>query len=556
MANIQTSLKFYENDKGIEFESFYRDIKRNIKRFKELGIDVSYEEARIKEIKEECHNSALTLAETSEEQIINRLEEAYQKGIQKLNEIARRLSKYELYYESYKSICQVQRDINHGNSRESVNSPYSFTIIDLLKTINSIDTCFYESKRNAIEKIYGVVYGIIQTELFNSGYSRVLDWIKTDAIAASFISSCIEKDIEAMPSSDIIEDMIKNILNNSKGTKLKESYLQEELILFLALNDPKRKGKITSALFDMTKDVFDSDDLVDSQRTSINELTERIDKLTQLLKRSSIYKQVGIIISILALLVATKIGIDKTAKKIGHKEYRTYAEYANSINSQPIKVYPEYMKKISGWEKIVLKKYTPWNQTMFGTYTREIHEQDITDWDLWQESYKSSFWEGNNFNSMCYFAHQSNPTVETMESIEPSELYSRAILEIAHLTQDKDDTIFVPDDSAQEIYTIILTTLALVLGGLGTAIEITSIMRTLNENNSYKKLEEEQRRELEIFLISYKKLCDENAEFRNRFIVMYEKVSKYLNNANLEEKYQAIIKMDPVNGQDNKHNNN
>ena len=423
-------MHFYQQDKAIEFNALYKDIERKLNNLEKAKIDVSEERQTMNSIKNAC-NQGVDVGGSQMQ-----AEMTYQEGIKQLEEIEEGLDKHTLYYNSYNSAVDFQTELDSKDISSERLALLARSTVGLIQQIQNSDTRAYESERNVVERIYRLAYNVIKSELIKEGRSYVLDWIKNDRVASSYINDLIVMDIALLDEEAITNDVIKDTLSTLKRDIKNSSYLEEGLILFLAFQDEQNLGKIESSLLEIMKDITISDERVKTMEEDNASLQQKMDSLKRAIKESRIYKDFGVAVSLVAILVGLRFGAEKAAAFIGHTEYKTYVDYFSTEVDAEKPEYPEYMKKISGFGKTTLTAYDVWRQEniFYGEYQRNIVTYNLTKVEL--DSLE-------DFASLDFSKITSRTDTETCEELDVNELYDKAIVEIIRLRQYEDQSQFV-----------------------------------------------------------------------------------------------------------------
>lgn len=523
-------MHFYEQDKAIEFNGLYKDIERMINNLEKIGIDVSEEKSRAAKIKRECEEGVTVGA------VQMQAETQYSEGIKELREISSKLEKHRVYYYSYTEAQNIESQLNKKDITSEQIKAYANGTIALLNQIQSSDTRSYNSEKLIVERIYSLAYNVIKLEIITNGKSIVLEWVKNNSVAASFINSLIVQDLALIEKKDISNDIIKETLSSIKSSGINPSYLDEGLILFIAMQKKSSLKYIENSLLNIIKDITDSEQLIESSQTNNNSLEDKINELKNTIKRSRIYKELGLTISLIALLAGLKYGSEKAVKLIGHNEYKTDVDYFSTQIDAQAPDYPEYMPKINGFSETTLTAYDVWRQEgiFFGKYQRNIVTYDLSEVDM------DSLEDFMNYD----FSELSNKSedTETAEELNADELYDKAIVEIIRLTQDENNEIFVPNEEIQEVVLVLLSITGAVLASIGEFFILKSIIKKLKSKRNTRVLKKETIREWKEGLENYKKLCEENETFKKRFIEMYQKFSQFIKNPSIKTEYTRILK--------------
>lgn len=522
-------MQYYQSDKAIEFNGLYNDIIRIIENFKKAKIDVSSEETRARNVEASCKAAMNSLSTQMNIEIV------YQNGIKELEQIKQDLEKHTIYYTLYNQALNIEEKIKKPQTNQDQITMYAHIILDLLTQIQNSDTRVYESEKAVVEKIYNLAYDIIKLELIIKGTSTVLDWVKTNRTASSFINGLIVMDITLLEEKGINNDIIRESLTMIKNNEIVCSYLDEGLILFLAMQNKRSIERVETSLLALINDITVSDNIVNEAKSRHEELAEEIKNLELTIKKSKIYKELRVAVLLFALLAGLRYGGEKGAKFIGHREYKTQFEFYSSESDKTAPTYPEYMPKIKNFGQTTLVAYDVWRQEniFFGDYQRDIITYDLSRIDL-----------ANLEDYLTYDFSSMSPSkkTQTEENINVDELYDKAIVEITRFTQDENDRKFVPDEESQELFLLIITIASIALGALGGLNILATIVSKLKDGKTTRLLHKEETAKWQEALLNYKQLCQENEEYRAKFIAQYKRFAQFIKDPQFEKEYQRILK--------------
>ncbi len=532
-------MQLHMTDKAIEFNSEYEKLERVLNALREANMDVSSERKEAVALKAQIDHDVLNMIDPVE------IESMYDEGIKKLSKINDSLKKYEVYYTAYNSAGDIERKISDKEVNQTELKTYSSVTISLLKKINSSDTRSFQSEEKVVDKVYDVAYSIIKLELLTTGKSDVLAWVRTDSVAANLIDTRIFEDIATVPTDSSVYAEIRNMLaniNTDHDSKKKDAInsglnytaLDEGLILFLALQDSQNIERIESSLFQTINELLESEKEERNQEVRNNEFQSGIADFTDKMRSNRIYKQIALALGLVGLLIGIKQGSDAIAKNIGHNEFRTRLDYYSSEEGE-LPEYPEYMKGIKNNSKTTLKAYGPWTQegVFYGDYERDVVTFDLSDIDLDNLEDFSEI----DFSSLS----PSSTEVETASELDPSMLYEQAIVEITRLIQDPNDKIFVPNESAKEVFLTVMAVVEAVLGTVGGGLIVGVAIKKLKERFKNGSLRKSELAALKDGLKRYEELTIKNEEFRKRFVESYQKYSRIIKNSDLKEKCESIL---------------
>ncbi len=530
-----SGLKFFQSDLAIEYSAILSELKKTIERIKELNIDVSKEEKEIEGVEETCNDQLDRIIKTDDEYTITAsLEVVYNSAIKSLKDIKSRLEKHEAYCTSFNKAEELNRMLSEGSLDTLSN--YQELTIELLKLINTTDTRPFEEKKGLVEKIYNLAFEIIQFELIADGKSRVLDWVKTQPVIKSLMNSIVERRLSALSEKTLARSVIKNTINSVKSQSFNASFLNEEIILYLAFRNRKNREQVKRCLYDLLNEIDLKAHEIHTQTVARIEVNRRISSLKIDIKEAHIYKQVGILVGLIAALVCSEIVVNHEAAKIGHDEYRTDVEIITTSEKFTPK-FPQYMPKIGDYYYKELTIYGLWNQKngFYGDYVRNVESYNITDKNInTPEDFKNLNW----FRKLFI---EKEDKKETKPSIDTDELYDQAYVEIITYSQNPNDHRFVPDEEKSVAFLVILSIIICGFISTGIVFDLKSLIRHLKHKSTWKKELSDCEYKLEECVLLYKKLCQENEQFRKKFIATYDRLLKFFNDKELTEHYKNLI---------------
>lgn len=539
-------MQLYASDKAIEFNAVYENLQRTIKSLKEINIDVSKEEAEALRIKSECESKAFNSINVAD------IEQTYQDGIASLNGVFEGLKRHELYYNSYQAAGRISYDLDSNSMFDSeCMKAFSGATITLLKQINASDTRSFATEKKVVKEVYDTAYNMIKNELLASGKSRVLDYVRSDDTASGLMASLVEKDIEKLSSDEVIASEIKKILCGNKGdlaranyTELMASlasnnnYLNEELILFLAMHDKQSVERIENSLLRLLSACADMEAQAEDANKSRIIADVNVRDFKQTIKDNRIYKKILLSLALVAMLVSIKVGSKEASKYIGHDEYRTDVDYYSSIGAENPTKYPEYMEKIEGFSKTTLTAYGPWHrdEILYGDYKRAIVTYDLTNVDLDRlEDYTNI-----DFSKLSRESFDN----ESAEYLDPSELYAEAIVEITRIVQDESSETFVPNEEAQNILNIVVSSLVALASLTGGFFILRSTIENIKEGIKARRMLKSELVVLKERIEEFERLSRQNKEFKLRFLDCYQKFGDIVQNEKLQDAYGRLRLID------------
>lgn len=511
-------MHLYEGtDKAIEFNATYRDLMLIISNLKDVKIDVSEQESRIKALKSECEQKAIKKTQRVD------LELLYDEYRNKLLDIKKELEVHNAYCQIYYHAVSIKRQVDKKDVGEEQIKAYSKGVIGLLKQINESDTRAYSKEVSIVNFVYDLAYSVLKLELAISGQSDVFDFVKNDDVSASYMNSLVAKDIASLNKKFGINEAIQDSILEIKKQGSWCSYLDKKLLLYIALQSnnfskesmENKLDKLYAAIKDNHEKMMQSAPGSIGNEQKLRELKKRKQLQRKAIKYFAIW--LG---GVLFLTHVKSMAFKAITENVGQKVYRTNSDFYSNSDLVSAPVYPDYMEAIDGFEKTTLKVYDRWYWNIHtGEHSRKIRTYDLNNVEL------------ENLSDIMEMDLLRMPYVESIEKkddLKVGELYNEAIMEVSRLIQDTDDSMVIPDES-QSIYLLLLTigyfasTIALGRfiggGGLGEAI-----YELKNLRKSSKEELKRQKEELEF----YKELCEKDKEFKDTFVQCFNQYGAYL----------------------------
>lgn len=538
-------LKYFTNDKAIEYKAMCDKVNWTLIRMDELNIDVTKEKEEFEAIDSACSESVQEAEETSDDLTRQfNLETIYNENIKKLENLRKRLKEqHESYVVLYNRATQIQNQIKDTKFIGDTMGDYASAMINLLEILHSTDTRPYGAERKFVEKVYNVAYSVMELELLQTGESRVLEWVKTKDTINDFMNNIVQVKIAVYSDRTIALSAIAETMEELKSQGTNASYLQKELILYLALRNRKTANAVKEELKALLNCFDDGKKDATNKKNKIADMKRRVNYLLKDIKDCQIHKQIAVMLSLVALLFAGKYGFDRIIKLVGYTGYRSEITYYYSNNGGQIPRFPEYMKKVDDdYDSTRLIVHGLWNREklFYGDYEREVRTYYLDNKDV------TSMQDVEKLNWFDWtFRIRETMNKEKRENVDPSELYSEAIAELVRIKQDQQDKKFVPNDELQEKIGNVFMLIAVFLLCLGEYLSVKSICEKLSRKGLCEHEYNELLEELQVQQEAYDKLCAENEDFRLKFIDAYERVARFIKDKDLEKGYKGLV-MKPI----------
>ena len=546
------------NDKAIEFQSELLKTNRMIKNLETIGVDSNIYQEQVEAIVKECQKETSIKSSTSSFssgiQVMERAtaELVYTNAISNLQKLQLELNGYGIYFSAFNYVDSV--NLSRDFSKEEL-SIIAKNVIGLLDVINNSNTKYYESEKKVVEKLYSFAYQIIKLELKFMGQSKVLNWAKNDSIAANFIDHEIEKDLENLSEEELDNPIIKNALSSSKAQGLNFSYLNEALILYVSIqNNDELLDNIRAELLKIIEELQNHERILKNNNATTARYEEKIKK-TKKENRKEMVKFSLNLVADLSVICGVLFGAYKVGKEVSRTEkfMTNNGVYSQSdvIQTPRIDSYEVIIDSDAPIENNTIKKtyvieYEPWDKSILSSeFSRDITTYDVSGIAYDElEDYLSLNLEELGIDGVT--------TEEQKESLNPDDLYDSAIIEVEQIIQNLENEEITYDD-------IFFTVLLSEIVGILLLIFVHLVLETVayydfledclleipykfKENFQSKKECQKMLEKIKKLLEESKQLSRENNEFRDRFISLYQKYAPFLQDDELEQNYQRLVR--------------
>ena len=540
------------NDKAIEFNAEVLNSKKMIASLNSIGINTKIYEKELQRIiiDSEPHYSQKSLTDNTGVQIMAKAttELEYIKAISSLRNLQNEMRKYSIYFSASNYIDSVDIDACFTEEQLTVIAE---NIIGLLKTINASDTKSYASEKRIVERLYHFAYLFIKIELRKQGTSKVLYWAKDDPCATSFINSEVQKDLDSLSDREKSNSQIKKILASAKAQGLDFSYLNEALILCIAIqNDDIVLNKVREELLEIIKELKALEKSLEKESNKVNILDDQVASLKQKLQKKSIVKDSIKMVASLSIIAGIVFGSYQVARHIikTPRYMTTNDTYSISDNLQTPSI-SEYQSLIGEDDtpETYIIEYSPWERESFlEEFTREVTTYDVSnvEYENLEDYLQLDLYDLGILGEL---------ETETTESLTPSDLYNDEIREVERINQDVLDVKYEPANFSIKTLLIFYVVWYLVDKYVSKCLKTETITETITDyikdfskrNKKRKELKEaylDQEHRLKEALDNFKTLLSKNDKARARFIELYQKYAPFLQDDNLEQNYQKLIR--------------
>lgn len=517
-------------DESLEYKNRIYEIKKQLIRIKELGVDTSkYEELlndTIKDIEKSVFDANKKDAFKSAF-----VSQSYLNGLNRFDRLMVLLEEYNSYYKAFNTALYIDLSLKEEIGIDKLNK-FVNDIIYSIRSLKSSNHLNFDDEQLVLRKVYDVAYKLIKKEILYSSNSRLLEEIKLNNIDSGFIEELISKDIQASKNNAKLEQKLYELKQNG----LSSSLLDEELILLL-LNQPnsviqkEKNDKFTNMSNSIYKNSLDISESFEKGTELANNLSNIEKEIKRQKKDYGKERTKRIVIPLLSFSLSFT-GVYATWKACKKSSYGNYCDVKTKTYST---FNDEIVEKNEGKkftndmnDKVTVKKYGHWIYDKDHKYGyREVTEykvsdiiskKDIKDYALLDEttglikSYISQENEGYLESSDLPLKNINDEVVVKIKS------YENPVKEL-----NKEEWI---------LKSVLLTILELTVLGTFTAIvfpyrlyedSYDTKMRIKKVIEIYNSLYDELERER----IKLKFLLDSNEELKKEYLKFYNK-NKFL----------------------------
>lgn len=508
-------MQVYTSIKANEFKNLYEKLQMAITALKEINIDTSKEEAEALQVKSICDSKAFMVITTAG------LDELYQNGINELKAIFEKLKIHEA--------DSLSHDLNMFD--KSALQAFAGATITLLEQTSSLESQDAKGKYT-VDAVYEAAYNMIKNELLASGKSRVLDWVKNNDTVSKLIASLVGKEIATISADATLAlEVNEHLKGNNDANGL--AYLDEKLILYLAIHDNQSLERVENALLSLLALVDASEEKVERANKEKNNASTSVESLKQKIKKNNIYKRVLATIGLVVFIIIYRRTLLEMVKGVGHIEYQTSIEYYSSLGTKTSFKLQKYMEKVDGFRKTTLVAYSPWSKVEDQSdFSRSRVEYDLTDVDL------DKLEEYANLD-LTNIPHKSVDT-QIISGLDANAIIKETTYEITKIVQDENASVFVPNEKAQKFFNVVISVVVAFSSILGEGYLLKQIFAKVKEQIETRKVLKSELIILAQRLEEFSAISSQNEELRLRFLDYYQKFGKIIASDKLQDAYGRL----------------
>ncbi|MDE6284529.1 MAG: hypothetical protein K2M17_02190 [Bacilli bacterium] len=549
-------------DKSIEYEGALRGIKQRLKIIAEAGIDISEEESEVKTIETQVEQEVQQSKNTHSLLVEQTLMMIYQSGITQLEEKLQKLSKYDDYCDINNRGQAISLDMKNKLTVEKIEA-IAPEVIQLIWDINHTATQSYKSEQVIVERIYDLAYLVIKAELSLTGKSTVLNWVKADDTVTHFINALVKQEIAQLNDEDVVNTTLKTLIIMSQQRNANFSYLDEGLLLYLAMqSDSEAIKPIEKEMLELYESLKRGLAKEKDKDKQIKSLRTENEKIKQRMTNSFVPAEIAKLLVSLSICVGIVAGGIKGSKAISTTRlYRTEKEgYSTAGELQnPSIVQPEYLTKIPSFKKVEVTKYEPWginlgffNLPTYGKTSQKVaeylsgYQRNVTTYDVSD----NEFSELQDYLELRLTDGKKTTEDYPFSAVAAEDIYDEAIYEVIRYTQDELDFY----DKERTIERII-EAIVIIIAGIAASmkldkfiykkVDMSFLFEPLHNLKLHRK-DPERAKELDQKLVreleAYKKLCENNEEFRRKFLERYNQFEGLFRDKKITDAYQRLVR--------------
>ncbi len=533
------------NDQAILYRSKVLMVKSKINNLNSIGIDAKKYSEQLEKIETEVSEQVEKFqTEIKKEKLFLRdLNEIYNKGIIKLEELESRFQKYDNYLKGYSYCEYLDGKLDDEEMSEQLLDDYAKQLGNYINLINDTDTRDYAEEGKIVEKIYDTSYLIMKLEFAILGKSRIFEMTKENPVVAAFMNDCIERDIENLKKSGKDTKLINQTINKIRSNGINSTYLDETLITLIALKDDNAIiSRIKDKLIELSSEIKSNSDKISSIRDDVYEVRSKMNDNIKQIHEERGKNTLEIAKRCLAgLLVASSLfGVFLLARRLAREtKYKTTTETFSSVSGYSCEEDYEGEKK----EKRPTKLYVySLYEKHFGSYRRRYIEYDVSNISSECETL-DDYLELN----LDHAANQRKGYNDKQASEMTEEDFNRGVeYEVIKVVQDENDyeshTSVVGTILLTAIFTLIL---AAIEGSIIHALSKKDILSNLEDVDFTKRRLKEVLLQFKERLQEVQKLMDNNRELKNEFSEIYNNYKVLVETKEFDHISDGILIPDP-----------
>ena len=316
-------------DKGNEYKKLYQEVEIMLSNIAELGFDISKYRSELDSIgKKDQYVESFVKASH---------EGYYTEGIRLLNNLKKRLEKFDIYYKILNSCNFIEIKLNNKNIPKDELNQYITQIIYNLKLVSK-----YERKDNEIEKqikdkVYKIAYELIKKEILIKGESEIYLFCKNEDVNIQSFDKLIREEVGALDNNDNNYELLRAKIYEIKSKGITANYFDIDLIkILLTYNkDYNLEESITNRLKNIIEDMKNNSAIRSKQQIEkeIEELNTKKNKIKN--KQKEIKIRIGSLALFISVLVTGGFIIKNACKKHAYQEqYIRTIETYSPINGE------------------------------------------------------------------------------------------------------------------------------------------------------------------------------------------------------------------------------
>lgn len=530
------------NDKAIEFNDTYMTTIRSILNLKGIYGDWEVVYQKAMKIKKDCDEQALICSSKKDiDESIKKAtrEQIYINGISDLKDIQRELERFDVYLRTYEESKNIERRLNDSeNLNENQVKSLAENIIRLIIQLHNSATELYSEEEIVVEKVYNLAYKVIKAELVFFKKSTVLDFVKANNIAEGYLNQAVLNDIELLDKEFLENRILQELLQEIRGQGVVASYLNEGLILYLALHgDSKNIQKIEAELTELYEIIQENYRKIKECSSGCTKANDIISDSNRKLEKTKIFKNIALIASYVGLFSSILAGTIKCLPQLKCvRIYRVRPEIYSTSDVIQTPKFPEYMDVVP--HPIEIFTYEPWQ-----IIDDEAYEREVTSYYVSKE--KKNY-ELNDYLNMSWWSSLRTTTSETSNtevSSNPSYFYDEDIMEVIRFNQDLEDYTYRSiNKDAQTAILLMVLFFCLILGVSLSATQIKKIKDKFKDKEFFNSEINRWQEYMQEWQQEYEELYTKNESYRKNFINMYESYMQYIQNEKLKDAYMRLTR--------------
>ena len=363
-------------DIGNEYKKLYQEVEIMLSNITELGFDISKYRSEL---------DSIGIKDQYVENFAKASHEGYYtEGIRLLNNLKKRLEKFDIYYKILNSCNFIEIKINNKNIPKDELNQYITQIIYNLKLVSKYNIKDNEIEKQIKDKVYKIAYELIKLEILIKGESEIYLFCKNEDVNIQSFDKLIREEVGALDNNDNNYELLRAKIYEIKSKGITANYFDIDLIRILLTNnkDYNLEESITNRLKNIIEDMENNSALISKQQIEkeIEKLNTKKNKIKN--KQKEIKIRIGSLALFISVLVTGGFILKNACKKHAYQEqYLRTIETYSPINGETT-IKEEHFTLDKSIKKPSNKVEIKYNDKYKGKTTKDMTLIDVSEYEF------------------------------------------------------------------------------------------------------------------------------------------------------------------------------